>query len=348
MKVSVTGGGGSAAQGLQMKQDGLYKLTFRAKGLSNTTPAPFALVLDRNVSSRYTYDVWDTPIYEYYYGTHKMVEGSWNGAIEGQEWYLTNEWQTYTCYIDTSFGLLEGKTLEDAKAYHTKSDGTQAYDGTTMPRLPVMYWSVNGNPVGTEYLIDDVALEAVNTFPVISNVKVNGKLIPGKEVSVSYDYVSATGAKDAYTTVRVFAVENGQRTAVGSFKYDESFVVPETAIGKTLVFDVLPIDENFTCGLSVTASATEDAGAWAKLYVEDDYSVRAYSSSDATATVIFAAYNGKELVSAKAVPGVSLTANTKADIPVPADFAADGATSVKVMLWNNVTAATPLCEAVTK
>ncbi len=350
MKVTVTGAGGAATQILEMKQDSLYKFTFRAKGLNLENPIPFALVLDRNVATRYQYDVWDTPAYEYYTGTHEYHTSYTSDVKENQEWKLTNEWQTYTCYINTSFALLEGKTLDDAKAYHVKSDTdpTLVYEGTTMPRIPSMYLNINNNPVGLEYLIDDVSIEAVNSFPSISNLKVNGKVIPGNEITVSYDYTSATGINDTNTIVRVFSVdENGLRTAIGTFRAVDSYIVPEIAIGKTLEFDVLPIDATYTCGYAVAARA-EDAGDWgAILYMEDDYSVRAYAAKDTTATVIFASYAGKELLDAKTVD-VTLTANTKADVPVPADFVSAGATEVKVMMWNSLTGTTPLCTPVSK
>ena len=349
MKVSVTGGGGAVMQGLEMKQDGLYKLTFRAKGLSNESPLPIALCLDRNVTTRFQYDVWDTPNYEYFYGTYAN-SSSYNPSNQpGQEWYLTNEWQTYTCYIDNSFGLLEGKTLEDAKAYHAKSndDPTLVYEGTTMPRLPVMYWNIMSNPVGLEYLIDDVTVEAVNAFPTVSNLKVNGVAAPGKEISVSYDYTSAINEADDYSVARVYSVDAaGNRASLGTFRTSESFVIPETAIGKTIDVEVLPIDATKTCGYTVS-TRVEMADWGAKLYVEDDNSVRAYATKDTNAIVVFASYAGDELLDAKTAD-ITLTANVKADVSVPEGFVTDGATEVKIMLWNSLTGLTPLCEAVSK
>ena len=320
-----------------MAPDRLYKLSFRAKGIGLERYMPLAVQLDRNVATESAYDVWDVPTYEYYTGTREVCTSYTADVKANQEWKLTNEWQTYTCYISNSFGLKEGKTAADG-IYGTSS---------SIPRLPIMYWNIDNNPVGLTYLIDDVKLESVNTFPFVSNVQVNGKVIPGKEVTVSYDYESTLNLADTYTTVRVYSVDaNGQRASLGTFKATESFTIPETAIGKTLEFDVLPIDADKICGYSVTATAA-DAGNWAKLYVEDDYAARAYASEDTTATVIFAAYNGKELVDAKTVD-VALVANTKADIAVPADFVTTDATSVKVMLWNSLTGVTPLCEAVEK
>ncbi len=350
MQVSVTGAGGSATQGIEMAPDRLYKLSFRAKGIGLERDMPLAVQLDRKVTTESAYDVWDVPTYEYYTGTHEVCTSYTADVKANQEWKLTNEWQTYTCYISNSFGLKEGKTAEDAMYYGAKSnnDPTLVYRGTSIPRLPIMYWNIDNNPVGLTYLIDDVKLESVNTFPAVSNVQVNGKVIPGKEVTVSYDYESTLNLADTYSIVRAYSVDaNGQRASIGSFKATEGFIVPESAIGKTLEFEVLPVDANKICGMAVTTAAA-DPGKWAKLYVEEDNATRAYSSEDTTATVIFAAYNGKELVDVETVENVVLTANTKADIAVPADFVTTDATSVKVMLWNSLTGVAPLCEAVEK
>lgn len=330
MQVMVNGAGGYTYQGLSLKNDSIYKLSFWAKGSGLETDVPFALVLDRNVPSPGgDSECFVVPDYQYYTGAHEVSEEYTDAVKQNQQWKLTNEWQYYECYFNNTFPLKEG----------------MAEQLNVMPRLPFLYFDVDGNKAGTTYLLDDMSIEGIGKEPVITNAVVEGNIIPGKEVRVSYQYSSSKNYEDMFSMVRVLSQEAGNEVTLGTFKADAGFIIPETAIGKNIVFEILPIDEMSQCGNPVRLTAPKPP-AWAKLYIGEDFSVRAYSSENTSGKIIFAAYKDNELVSV-CMEDAQLSPYTKTEISTPAEFQTEGADMVKVMFWNGLDAVKPLCGAET-
>ena len=332
MKVTLTANGGYVYQGLSMTPSRSYKISFWAKGNDLDSEVPFALVMDRKVpASGGESESYTVPDYEYITGKNEICTDYTDDVKASQSWKLSNEWTYYECYYDNEFPLLDGLT--------------KAVD-YTFPRLPFMYFNVNGNASGTSYSLDDVQIECIGAVgavtPVITNAAVTGKLIPGEKVGVSYNYSHPTDGTDDSIVRMLCETDNGQYASLGSFKASEQITVPETAIGKNIVFEILPVDGNANCGITVRAEAS-DPGSWAKIYVDaETLAVRAYASENKTAKVIYAAYNGKELISV-GFADVNLTANTRGDVTIPAEFTSNGADTVKVMLWEGIENVIPLC-----
>ncbi len=338
MRVAINAGG-YAWQGLALEKSetNRYKLSFWAKGdFEDGVEKDFALVLDRkadtvNQAAEYYY----TPTQEFYTGKNavlKCYNGQWlydtaYRESDAQQWKLTNEWQYYETYIDINFPAIEG---------HESVDTTYI-----KPRLPYMYYVVDGgNPAGTVYYLDDMKLEnAPEEMPEASNLVVNGVADPGKTVSVSYDFANPFGNAEGASIVRVYA----DGATLGSFKArGGSFTIPEIAIGKTLTFELLPVDTAGNAGAIVGTSDMATTDDWTKMYIENSLdAARVYAGKAMSGKLIFAAYNGKELTSVDIVD-VDITAADTLTSVATSKFDLTDATKIKVMFWDGVENIIPL------
>ena len=124
------------------------------------------------------------------------------------------------------------------------------------------------------------------------------------------------------------------------------YIVPEQAIGKKLTFVLSPVDAEGTAGATVSANAetTED---WVKMFVGADYkSARLYAGKAVSGKILFASYNGKELVSVDDVDVTVTEAGLLVPVSATEDFDLTDADSVKVFFWDGLTDIMPLTTSV--
>ena len=320
MKITATKDGGKVYQGINMKNGGLYKLSFKAKTTGEAKP--LAAVLDRKVSaSGGDKEVYGVPDYQYITGTNDVSTTYADGA-----WMVTDTWQTYECYVSNEFLLLDGKT---------ETTGV-------VPRTPFLYFMADGNLMGTELYIDDVTLEQVSMAPVANNAEVSGEYKPGACLQVDADVLSPEGVAGGEVVINALLKNENEYVSFGTFYAGESFTVPEIAIGKELLFAFTPVDGNGVVGETVYITP-DAADKWGKLYYDEKTkSARLYSSENTTAEVIFASYKDGELMDIKIVP-VTVTADTISTADGSA-LVTNGADIIKVMAWNSASGAIPLCE----
>ncbi len=333
MKITANSDGGIAWQGLGLDNGASYKLSFWAKGEELAEEKPLALVLNRSVtSSGGDKESYDVPDYQYITGKNEIFENEeyTEEAKAAQEWKISGEWRYYECEYDNVFPLKEGAS-EPAS--------------NIVPRLPFLSFNVDGNTAGTSFLIDDMKLERMDkTMPVLTNAMVNGEIVPGKSVTVTYDY-SGPVEKDFVLVKALAAYEDGKLTSFGSFSADEAFTIPEAVIGKELIFEVTPVDKNGTVGKPVTVNANQPAGSWGALYFDrTTQTARAYASSDRQADVVFAAYKDGQLTGVE-TKRVLLAAGVKTEAAIE-QLSTAGADTVKVMLWDAMDTLKPLCKPV--
>jgi len=337
-KVTITTASANISQGLALEKDiPRYKMSFWAKAdVADGESKPFALVLDRSATTtEQAQEYYDTPNYEFYTGKYEVLKtDSWSygNVLPTQTWRLTNEWQYFETYISNEFGVIPGH----------EAVSTQFIK----PRQPMMYFVVDGgNPAGVTYYLDDVKLEgAPKEMPEASGFKVNGVAAPGEKLTVSYDFADPAGHEEGASIVRVYD-EDG--ASFGSFKArGGSYTVPEQAIGKKLTFVLSPVDAEGNAGAKVSAMAetTED---WVKMFVGADFkSARLYAGKAMSGKILFASYNGKELISVDDVDVTVTEAGTLVPVSATQDFDLTDATYVKVFFWNGLTDVVPLTTAV--
>ena len=313
LKFTATKDGGNAYQGINMDNGGTYKLSFRAK-TNSAAEKPLAVVLDRTVpSSGGDKEAYDVPDYQRLTGT--------NG-----DWKVTDEWQTFACYVSNEFPLKDGMTAQAG----------------IVPRTPFMYFEVDGNKAGTEIYVDDITMEKASVYPEVLSPKVFGEKAPGKTLTFDYSYGSGAGAAEKCVVIRPWLKAGENKVSLGTLYRGDSIVLPDSVAGKELVVEFLPVDENDTMGRSVYVTV-EDAENWGKIsYNKDSKIAEVYYSEDVTAEVIFASYKDEQLLDVKIVP-VTVTADTISTADGSA-LVTNGADIIKVMAWNSASGAIPLCE----
>ncbi len=321
LMITATKDGGKVYQGINMKNGGTYKLSFRAK--TTTGEKPLAVVLDRKVSViGGDSEVYQVPDYQYITGTNEV-----NTEYTAGDWKVTEDWQTFECYIQNEFPLIAGKTVTTG----------------IIPRTPYLYFDVDGNKAGTQIFIDDVSLTQVSTLPVISRAEVLGENKPGATLTFQGAYSSPKG-NDVSVMVKALLKDGETCASVGTMYVGDTFVVPEHTIGKELVFAFTPVDSEGLLGETVYVTPYA-ADGWAKLYLDEKtMTARAYAACDTNAEVIFVSYKDGALMDIEVVP-VSMTAETKA-IADGSALMKSNADTIKVMLWNSAEGVIPLCESI--
>lgn len=318
MEVAVTETGGMVYRGIAPVNGVTYKIGFWAKGKALSAETPFALVFDRTVpESGGDTESYIVPDYQYITGKNEINETKSFGT-----WKLTNDWQYFECVVSNTFPLKEGLTEPNAN---------------TFPRLPFLYLDVDGNAEGTTYLLDDLSIEknVEKTWPEIANVQIHGDLLPGRNITLSYDYTNETGVQDGHTLARVLAkTADGNTTSLGCFAADSSFVVPSCAIGKELKLEILPIDRNFVCGVPVTLDVFVPDKEWTTCKLDTaSYCATLEASVDETVNIYYAGYEGTKLIKTFLIQK-ELGAYESAMIQPPAEFSAEDVDSVKVMVFD--------------
>lgn len=330
MKVTVDSDGGYAYKGISLDSDTNYKLSFWAKGENLEGEVPFAVVLDRYVETEGSMDSYVVPDYEYYTGANAVSNEYTEDIKANQEWKLTNEWRKYECVVSNKFPLTES---------------LQAPNANTFPRLPFLYFDVNGNAAGTAYYIDDVELEVFSdvSVPKVTDAEVVGDIIPGNEVRVSYTFSNTGEGTDASFVRMLTEMENGEYASLASFKADKSVVIPESAAGKKIVFEIVPVDSENNCGAPVIVEPA-DAGSWIAMFYDrviDE--ARVYASEDISGALVVAAYQEGKLVNIESAD-VEIAANVKTAVGMTSVNSKE-ADSLKLMLWDSLSGMKPLCDA---
>ncbi len=246
MKVTVSADGGYAYQGVSLDRvDANYKISFWVKGVGLSEEKPFALVLDRSVpKSGGDQESYIVPDKTYVTG---FREQNTNGDFG--TWSLTNEWQYFSCIVPNSFPLKEGLNAANAD---------------TIPRLPFMYFDVDGNKAGTTYLLDDIEIaeyEGEETedsgyrYPYLTRVAFAGNIYETGVMQARYTFGSLCGATDGGSQLRMYEItDNGEilvATALG-----KSITIPEGLGGKKIRIEAVPVDTNGRMGKNQSAIYT--------------------------------------------------------------------------------------------
>jgi len=166
-------------------------------------------------------------------------------------------------------------------------------------------------------------------------------------VAVAKTFVAPEGTNDL-SVIKFTATKNGVKSYIGSTKTSH-FTVPESyRTGYELAAEITPIGSNGYIGKTVTVEVPA-------VPVIAEMSFAATADTGATLTspeaisgkVIWVAYDsfGKMLDWSEADIAVGEGGGSQ-NVPVPEDFDATGADSVKVMLWEDIVNCVPMADAV--
>lgn len=336
MKMTSTGNYGDMKTSATFEQGKLYRISFKAKteGLEENAEVPISLIFDRYTNKDPgTTEVYKVPNFEYMVGPENFDNAK-------TEWTISNDWKEFSGWYKVNFPRIEGK--EDASI------------ANLVPRRPMLYFRVNKstNPEGTVLYLDDFKVEEMGNSNLMDDLKngldadvadisATGTAVPGSEISLSYTYVPKYSEEEnkAATVIKAYSVlPGGEIRNYGTFAPDQAFTVPSCAAGQDITFEIIPIS---TAGL-IGNRATFTVGA-ATDYIVYDAAAGTVTAgcSGASATILYASYNGGRLTSFAVTDAVF--EEGKFEETVPAEFSPGEGDTVKVMMWKDLTNCTPIC-----
>ena len=319
MRVSVTEDGGYVYQGLGIdKADTDYKIGFWAKGENlSEEGVPFSLVLDRSVpKAGGEQESYLVPDFEYYTG---KLEVNSDGSMG--TWRLTNNWNYYECIVSNRFDLKEGLTNPNEN---------------TIPRLPFLYFNIDGNSEGTVYFLDDITIGEYDPDldtedgvpnPYCTGVAFAGNAYETGSVSVKYTFCSLRNAEEGGTILRMFKKE-GENEVLVCTSTEKTVTIPMGLAGKTIRLELVPIDDRQSIGslysreytVNPVVAVTPEITAWNENTGEISASVtalsRAKSGEAQPITVILAAYDEKNKMVGYKTAQAEIIPSTCVSVPV--------------------------------
>lgn len=337
MRVSITEDGGYVYQGIGLdKADTAYKISFWAKG-ENTEEegVPFSLVLDRSVTkSGGEMESYIVPDYEYYTGKHEMNnEGSFG------TWRLTNDWNYYECIVSNTFDLKEGLT---------------APNNYTIPRLPFLYFNIDGNQAGTAYLLDDITIGEYNPesdsdtdgypYPICSGVGFAGNTYETGSISVKYTFQSLCGASEGSTVLRLFKKVGENEVLIGTTT-GKTITIPMGLAGQTVRAELVPIDDRQRVGsiysreytvrpaMSVIPEITEWNTDTDEIKASVSFTNNCATDKKQEITVILAAYSATNKMVGYQTAVIEIGAGESSNVPVTLTAPQD-AEYAKIYVWS--------------
>ncbi len=227
-KITTTGENAEINQGLYVTNNTDMAFRFWAKGEGDSVGKSVQVKLDRTVpvvaepfeknGRLYPGDEFSVPDVE----------------LLGEELYLTDEWEQYEVRYQPAF-----------------TGGTSA---DVIPRLPFVSIVIDGGAEGLTYYLDDITYEAYEALddspqklipPDITDLYVDSSMVAGDEVYFNWMFNTYNDGLDE-TIIRVTQIlENGEEVTL-AIQQDTEFTIPQNAVGSTLHFDILPLENVLT------------------------------------------------------------------------------------------------------
>ncbi len=195
------------------------------------------------------------------------------------------------------------------------------------------------------YYTDDWGFEKLPSanIPVVT---ASATTAAGGIVTVAKTFTAPAGVTDA-SVIKLTATKGGVKSYIASTKGTVISVPEAYQTGYTLAAEITPVGSNGYIGKVVTIDVPA-----VPVVVGTTFTATAADGATLTSDaameglVIWAAYdvNGKMLDWSSAP--IEVTAGGTANVPVPVDFDATGATEVKVMIWADMIKCVPLVDVV--
>lgn len=155
---------------------------------------------------------------------------------------------SFTFSAPTTGELSTGVTAPKAKLYFTML--------TADAGKPAYASSINVDRVSTQgnlgVYIDGISLEASADvdYPMVSNISAFGEAIADTTVNLEYDFVIGTGDSDI-SAIKLMA-DGANPACLAVYRAGDTVTIPETAQGKTIYIEIVPISSAKTMGTRVT------------------------------------------------------------------------------------------------
>ena len=189
--------------------------------------------LDRAVATKDAKDVYEIPDTE----------------LLGDNLVLTDRWTKYTIPYNSAFPTPSGA------------------DVNAGPRQPFMSFVVDGGASGLTYYLDDVNIAVKEapkpsySLPYATNLTLDSSNVVGGTATFAYEYQSDVDAFEGNSVVRIVKeLEDGSVVTLAQLSAPTNvyeYVIPETAIGSKLRFEIMPFTEGDANNAPVSGAVYE-------------------------------------------------------------------------------------------
>ncbi len=221
-KITTTAANAEINQGIYVTNNSDMVFKFWAKGEEESVGKSLQVKLDRTVPA----------IAQPWNKNGKTMAGDEftvpNTELLGEDLVLTDEWTEYEVRYTPAF--------------------TGGSSANVIPRLPFMSIVVDGGSEGLTYYLDDISYETYvepSTEllpPTVTDVYAESNMIVKDEVVLDWIFNTSNDALDESLVRMVQVMDNGEEATI-AIAPSRTFVIPESAAGKTLRFDILPCEK---------------------------------------------------------------------------------------------------------
>ena len=239
-KITVNEENGGVNQGVYIANNTENEISFWAKGEGASVGKNIQVKLDRVVETKDTTDLYDVPDTE----------------LLGTDLKLTDTWTKYTIPYSPKFT-------------------TTGTDSTLGPRQPFMSFVVDGGASGLTYYLDDVAINKKAaaepepepeptgyTLPYATNLSLESTNVVGGTATFRYEFqTELENVFEGNSVVRVMKeLADGTSVTLAQLSAATNvyeYLIPETAIGGTLRFEIMPFTDGGVAGAVYKISADD-------------------------------------------------------------------------------------------
>ncbi len=239
-KIMVNEANGGVNQGVYIANNTENEISFWAKGEGASVGKNIQVKLDRAVETKDTTDLYDVPDTE----------------LLGTDLKLTDTWTKYTIPYSPKFT-------------------TTGTDSTLGPRQPFMSFVVDGGASGLTYYLDDVAINKKAaaepepdpeptgyTLPYATDLSLESTNVVGGTATFRYEFqTELENVFEGNSVVRVMKeLADGTSVTLAQLSAATNvyeYLIPETAIGGTLRFEIMPFTDGGVAGAVYKISADD-------------------------------------------------------------------------------------------
>mgnify|MGYP002545078641 CR=1 FL=1 len=233
-KITTTEANGGINQGVYIENNVENEFTFWAKGEGDSVGKNIQIKLDRTVANKDAKDVYEVPDTE----------------LLGEGLALTDQWKKYTIPYNSAFSTPAGA------------------DPNAGPRQPFMSFVVDGGAAGLTYYVDDVAIAPKEApkpdyqLPYATNLSLESTNVVGGTATFRYDFqTELENVFEGNSVVRVMKeLADGSSVTLAQLSASTNiyeYIIPESAIGGTLRFEIMPFTEGGVAGAVYKISADD-------------------------------------------------------------------------------------------
>lgn len=166
--------------------------------------------------------------------------------------YSIDTWYRLVVEYDTHSGRYDVFIYDENGSLINSAEEVEARYDTKVEDVNVNYWQFNNIGTSTALRLDDVytANDADYGVPFVKNVALQGSVLSGQDVTITYRYTDRTGDAENGSVYKIYAADTADATtwnnviASGTCSANGTITIPAAANGKYIRVGVTPKNAN--------------------------------------------------------------------------------------------------------